>query len=41
MRGGGKGGGDLLAVAVVKIEPDISGHVVIEKRRAGCGRLPG
>ena len=41
MSGGGKSGGDLLAVAVVKIEPDIPGNIVIEKRRSGCGRLPG
>ena len=31
MRGAGKGGGDLLAVAVMKIEPDIARHVVIER----------
>src|SRR5580704_1167828 len=41
MLGGGKSGGNLLAVAIMKIEPDIPGHIIIEKRRAGCGRLPG
>ena len=33
----GKGGRDLLAVAIVEIEPDIPRHIVIEERRAGRG----
>ena len=35
----GKGGGDLVAVAVVEIEPDISRHVVVKKRGGGGRRL--
>ena len=31
----GKGGGDLLAVAEMKIEPDILRHVIVEDRRVG------
>ena len=38
MRGAGKGGGDLLAVAEMEIEPDIARHVVVEQRRAGLRR---
>ena len=41
MRSRGERGGDLLAVSIVEIEPDIPGHIIIEKRRAGGGRLPG
>jgi len=41
MRSRGERGGDLLAVSIVEIEPDIPGHIFIEKRRAGGGRLPG
>ena len=36
--GAGKGGGHRLAVAKVKVEPDITGDVVIEKRSTGRGR---
>ncbi len=32
MRGRSEGGGDLLAVAEVEVEPDIARHVVIEER---------
>ena len=39
MRGLGEGGGDLVAVAEMEVEPDIAGHVVVELRRAGRGRL--
>ncbi len=41
MGGGGKGGGDLLAVAVMEIEPDIARHIVIKEGRARCCRGPG
>ena len=37
----GKGGRDLFAVAIMEVEPDIAGHVVVELRRAGCRRLAG
>src|SRR5207244_8000359 len=35
MRGPGKGGDDFLAVAEMKIEPDIARHIVIEDRCPG------
>ena len=41
MRGAGKGGGDLLAVAEMEIEPDIAGHLVIKDRRVGSVGLAG
>ena len=37
----GKGGGDLLAVAEMEIEPDIARHVVVKVRRAGRVGLAG
>ena len=35
MRRGGEGVRDLVAVAKVKIEPDVSRHVIVKNRRAG------
>ena len=39
VRGLGEGLGDLRGIAVVVIEHDVAGHVVVELRRAGRGGL--
>ncbi len=41
MRGGGESGGGLVAVAIVIVERNISGDVLIKLRRAGLGALAG